>query len=387
MVKKLTNEDIIRRMYDLVGEEYTKLDNVYHGTHEKFKIKHELCGHEYQVAWNPFQKGSRCPNCKGKHLRNKFSFTNNDIEQKIRELVGSEYTKLEGSYINANTKFLIKHEICKHEYEVAWSHFKRGSRCPKCFKNNKHTDFEVTNMISNITNNEYTKISKYKNSNTKFRIKHNVCDHEYSVRLYAFQRGDRCPKCSKNYSHTDLEMTEIISEKTNGEYTKLGKYINAKTKFSVKHKCGFKYEVCWSAFNTGSRCPKCNQSKGEKFISDYLANQNILFTTQVRFNDCRLKNPLPFDSGLVDSSKKVIALIEYDGEQHFKPVRFTTNTTQEQAEENLKTLQLRDKIKNQYCKDNNIPLLRIRYDEDIEEKLAEFLKELDLIQEPLLKIV
>ncbi len=48
--------------------------------------------------------------------------------------------------------------------------------------------------------------------------------------------------------------------------------------------------------------------------------------------------------------------------------------TEEQMEENLKSNQLRDQIKNEFCKNNGINLLRIRYDEDIEQKLTEYFK-------------
>ena len=48
--------------------------------------------------------------------------------------------------------------------------------------------------------------------------------------------------------------------------------------------------------------------------------------------------------------------------------------TDEEMEENLKLNQFRDQIKNDYCKNNGINLLRIRYDEDVEEKLIEYFK-------------
>ena len=43
--------------------------------------------------------------------------------------------------------------------------------------------------------------------------------------------------------------------------------------------------------------------------------------------------------------------------------------TKEQMEENLKVVQKHDEIKTDYCKNNGINLLRIRYDDNIEEKL------------------
>ena len=39
------------------------------------------------------------------------------------------------------------------------------------------------------------------------------------------------------------------------------------------------------------------------------------------------------------------------------------------GEEKLKLVQLRDKIKTNYCKDNDIKHLRIKYNENITEKL------------------
>lgn len=52
--------------------------------------------------------------------------------------------------------------------------------------------------------------------------------------------------------------------------------------------------------------------------------------------------------------------IEYDGQQHYEPVRFHGNNIEENLHEFHK-VQEHDKIKNQYCEENNINLLRIPY--------------------------
>lgn len=51
--------------------------------------------------------------------------------------------------------------------------------------------------------------------------------------------------------------------------------------------------------------------------------------------------------------------IEYDGQQHYEPVRFYGND--EDAEYVFKRTQEHDEIKNRYCEENNIGLLRIPY--------------------------
>lgn len=61
-------------------------------------------------------------------------------------------------------------------------------------------------------------------------------------------------------------------------------------------------------------------------------------------------------------------LIEYDGEQHFKKYRFEKN------ENSLKERIIKDNIKDNYCRDKNINLIRINYKEDIQLKLDDFFK-------------
>jgi len=53
-------------------------------------------------------------------------------------------------------------------------------------------------------------------------------------------------------------------------------------------------------------------------------------------------------------------IIEYDGEQHYMPVNFGDNDPIK-MEENLKRVQEHDRLKNKYCEENNISLLRIPY--------------------------
>lgn len=70
--------------------------------------------------------------------------------------------------------------------------------------------------------------------------------------------------------------------------------------------------------------------------------------------------------------------IEYDGEQHYKPVRYHTQSDDE-AEQNFKRTQKHDKIKNLYCEDNHINLLRIPYweKENINEIISNYLQRLN----------
>jgi len=66
---------------------------------------------------------------------------------------------------------------------------------------------------------------------------------------------------------------------------------------------------------------------------------------------------------------------EFDGRQHFEPVTFG-GVSIERAKENLKSQKKRDKVKDRFCKNNNICLIRISYKEveKIETILSKKLK-------------
>lgn len=157
------------------------------------------------------------------------------------------------------------------------------------------------------------------------------------------------------------------------EYKILSPYVGAMKKILIDFNCG--HEPHWiipSVLKNGISCPVCNESKGEKFIRMYLEKNNIDFVQEYVFENCKYKRSLPFDF----YTSHYNLCIEYDGIQHFE-VRNHFGGNKE-----FKNTQKRDKIKNKYCKDNGINLLRIPYwelesIEDILDEEFERLKKLD----------
>lgn len=96
----------------------------------------------------------------------------------------------------------------------------------------------------------------------------------------------------------------------------------------------------------------CLISKGEEKIKAFLQKLQINFSQQYSFKDCVTENNnvCRFDFAIFDNNK-LLCLIEYDGIQHFEETKFNT----------LEKNKNRDDIKNNYCKRNNIPLIRIPY--------------------------
>ena len=118
--------------------------------------------------------------------------------------------------------------------------------------------------------------------------------------------------------------------------------------------CGIEKDVLGTSLRQGLTlsCGHHNNiSKGNEKIKQLLLDNNIPFEIEKKFETCKDKLPLPFDF-YIDNRY----IIEYDGETHYQH-----NLHGWHNEENLKAQQERDVIKTQWCKDNNIPLIRIPY--------------------------
>lgn len=101
----------------------------------------------------------------------------------------------------------------------------------------------------------------------------------------------------------------------------------------------------------------CERSVGEQKITKILQENNINFKREFTFSDLLGDGGgrLRFDFGILDANDNLLYLIEYDGIQHFEINCFGNNKN------DFDILKKYDKIKEEYCKNNNIPLIRIPY--------------------------
>ena len=298
------------------------------------------------------------------------------------KIVNPEITVID-EYVNRRTKIEVKHN-CGYQWKVTPNSLLQGNSCPKCsrVKANKKKTKTTKQFIEElkIVNPEIIVIGKYVGSLTKIKIQH-TCGNKWEAIPKNLLKGSSCPKCSKIKTSKKLAKTtkQFIEELkgVNSEITVIGNYINSQTKIEVKHNCGYQWKVTPDSLLQGTSCPRCNESKGEKFLSKVLKSNNIPFVSQFNL----VKNPktnywLRSDFAILNKEKEPILIIEYDGEQHFKSVDYFG------GEEALKDTQYRDSVKDEYCKDNNIPFLRFNYkqsENDIEDLLLKQLKKMKLI--------
>lgn len=276
---------------------------------------------------------------------------------------------IDKKYYNCKQKILLQC-YCGSNFKTTFDEFKNGNKrqCNECGYENgsnktRKTQYQFESEVNTLTNGEYEVLGKYINDSTKIKIKHILCGNEWEVEPSSFIQGSRCPICQhRSYIKTTDEFNKEMYNLVGKEYEALEEYKGGEVKILVRHnKCGHEYYVKPNNFRHGRRCPKCslpNNPKTEKHIAELLKTINISFKRQKTFDDCINPNTgkkLKFDFAIYNDDQSLFCLLEYDGKQHFEPIKYFG------GDKSLSETKFRDNIKNNYCRQNNIKLIRIPY--------------------------
>lgn len=334
----------------------------------KTKILHRCKNHniEWKASPTNILRGMGCYKCGIEKSSTKRS--------KLHELYIEELRKNNSSiivlekYINARTPILHKCLIDGYEWKAKPDNILSGTGCPKCAGNIKRTHDDYVKQVS-IINPNIEVIGKYVGAKKPILHLCKIHNVEWNVCPYDILQGSGCLQC--RYENTRINKTKsheqyIEEVKTiNPDICVIGTYVDLKT--PILHKCskdGYLWETKPSniLFN-GCGCPQCHETSGERKVRQWLEKHNIAYIFQKTFDNCRDLRLLPFDFYLPDFD----TVIEYDHKQHYEPIEHFGG--QEAFELRIK----HDNIKNEYCKNNGISLLRIPYFKNVEEELNNFL--------------
>ncbi|MCK9416368.1 hypothetical protein M0Q97_06895 [Candidatus Dojkabacteria bacterium] len=354
---KLTTERFIEFSNNIHNNKYNYDFIKYTNMRTKVKIICPIHG-EFEQTPDNHLKGCGCPTCGNVKIPTTLEFI-----EKSNKIHDNKYDYSLSGYKGAKIKVKI---ICPEHgiFEQEPTNHINGQGCPKC-SGKQLSQNEIIEKFKNIHNDKYD-YSLVKYINNKINVKIICPEHGiFEQTPQSHISGKGCHICGGSKKKTQSEFIDESNKVQNAKYNySLVEYTNVKTKVKIicpKHGIFHQKPTHHLA---GVGCPFCRESHGEKDISTYLDENNINYIRQYKFNDCKYKYKLSFDFYLPDYN----ICIEYDGIHHFEIVNYWG------GKDALEKQHIRDNIKNQYCKTNNIKLIRIKYNENILNKLKLILK-------------
>ena len=365
-IRKLTYKKV-KEFVESLG--YFIIDNEYINIRTKFTIKDNLNYYYYIKLDNIKQE--RKPRIVDKS--NPYTIQNIKLWCKLNnkdfELISDTY---EGCDINLKWKCFKKE--CGEIFESTWDNIKANRDCPFCAGKRvglsnclATTNPELAKEWHPTLNGDLTPFNVTPGTNKNIWWQ---CEkgHEWQAEIYnRAGNNSGCPYCSGRYASEDYNLLKDNPELCKEwDYNKNDKNPEDYTPYANQYvwwvckECDYEWKINIYSRNRkdgkSCGCPSCSESKGEKRCKEILTIINIPHDRQYTFDNLRgiggglLRYDIPV---FWDEEKtKLRMLIEYDGEFHFKKFY---------EDDGFETLQIHDKMKDEYCKNNNIPLLRIPY--------------------------
>lgn len=301
-----------------------------------------------------------------KKVNNTISFINEAIKKH-----GYKYDYSLVNYINSKYKVSIICPVHGIFEQIPSTHiFGHGAGCKKCANDSYKTT--IKNFISqaNIIHEnkyDYSLLTESIETSRHQYIKI-ICSRHgiFTQRKDSHLLGYGCKVCTKEKELKKMENKFLENSKVihNNKFDySLASYKGRHEKIKIicsKH--GIFYQTPHNHLS-GKGCTFCKESKGEKTINKFLTDNNINFIREYRFNDCKLKNTLPFDFYLPEYN----ICIEFNGKQHYESNKHFG------GDKGFKETIKRDKIKLKYCSFKNIELITIKYNENINKKLTKLI--------------
>jgi len=269
------------------------------------------------------------------------------------------YEILSNEFENANTEVTLK---CPkgHVYKTKFVHFRSGSRCPQCGRENTESArrLKFDDVKQFIEEQGYILLStEYKNSSSFLDIK---CPkgHSFKMTYNKFHSGRRCPICAENNRGDSLKFSYDFVMKyieAEGYILSSREYKNVDTKLKMKCDKGHIFYMSFWNFKNGNRCPvcwkTCGTSRSEKEIQNFVfeIDERALFNDRTQIINPITGNNLELDVWLPHKRKA----IEFNGKYWHSRNGYS---------------KLKDKIKKEQCGLQNIELLVVDEEDWMESK-------------------
>ena len=219
---RMSHEEFVNNLEKRYPNEYELLSE-YKGHQNLIHVRDLLCGLDWWTKpYNVYSKNVRHPDYSKRLLSQKKSLSNEEFNEKFKEIAPSDYLEYEflDDYINNNQTMHIKHN-CGYEYtrRVSSILYEHAYKCPKCHPKSCKGVMEGVNDI-HTTNPYIESILKDKQDAYRYSQFSHVktwfvcpqCGNEVYADISNVSSSGTlfCPSCSTNISFAEKFMINLF---------------------------------------------------------------------------------------------------------------------------------------------------------------------------------
>ncbi len=276
--------------------------------------------------------------------------TNEEIDLR---LVG-QTIKRKGDYIDMHTNIEFECLIDGYIWLARPNNIIHGHKCPKCNNCVPHSNETID---AYLVGKNIIRIGNFIKNTHKSKIEFEclIDHHRWFASVDNIFHGYGCPKCGNRIPSKSNEILDFLLKDRN--IKRIGDYKSDSTK--IEFECLLDHHRWFATprnILVGRGCPLCAFGKSERKCLD-LIKQLCKYDALVYHKCIYLNNKRYLPDFYLEISGNTI-IIEYNGVQHYQPVRFN-GITQEKAELNFEKQKVRDETIRKYCRENSIYLLEI----------------------------
>ena len=263
MSNKLTYE-YVKEYIEFFG--YKLISDIYINAHSSLKVKCDQ-GHIYEVTFNNFKSGKRCPECSKYNGANARRLPLSKVKDDIEK--NGNLKLLSKEYKNNSSPLLIK---CNkgHTFTISYSALQQNHMtCPECTKQKikESLAFSYTEVKIYIESFGYKLLSTSYENTSEYLYMECPNGHIVHMKYNNFRAGKRCRICSMkemgNKKRFTYDYIKSYIESFEGYELLSTEYINASKKLQILCPKGHEFACSYNKFKQGQRCPICQESKGE----------------------------------------------------------------------------------------------------------------------------
>jgi hypothetical protein len=309
----------------------------------------------------------------GKYITKKHTI---EYIEKFVESIGGIIIKNQ-YYVNNRCSLKMICTNCGKEFETTFDSIKskrKGTTCISCSALNQ---WEPRKHSIDFMVNEYKKIGYILREDKYIGVDCPMvcedCDGYFGTISYTNVKGGKFFGKFKENNPFYLQNLQHFANLNDFNCKILKTYKqNNRQMVEIKCSCGEIFSSWTNSFlrENKYRCSECSKLKSRyaKKTSDFLDELKVLYEEEIKIEGCKYKRNLAFDFQVIINDH--FFLIEVDGQFHYVENNMCENPELALLEQNKK-----DRIKDKFCKENDIDLLRIPYWEFENENYKHMIKD------------